>query len=109
LHRLRSIPVAVVVGVVGPALIGVAWFFVWMFLGLLLVFLTCTLNRPCFATTIFVPGVIIPVLYLPFLTRRIIFGLTNDYKASQVGFYIAVAWAIIFSFLTSWLDQYGPF
>ncbi|MCL5264639.1 MAG: hypothetical protein M1343_05520 [Chloroflexi bacterium] len=95
------------IGIVGPALVGAAWAIVWLLLGGFIVFLTCAPGKSCFMTTTYLPGMIIPILYLPFLTRAIVLLLTKDRAAAQVALYVAIAWSVLFSFWLSWWSEYG--
>ncbi len=102
----RSKLSAVFLGVGVAAFAGASWAFVWYWISMALAFATCT-KIPCFTTTIFVPGAIIPVLYVPFLARMIVLNRSEDRRLSQIAFYIALALAVVFSFWLEWWDQQG--
>jgi hypothetical protein len=84
-----------------------AWASVWYYILMIITFLVCAANTSCFAPTMGLPGTIIPVLYLPFLTRAMVFRGTRDKDVARISFYIAVVGAIMFSFWFGWWSEQG--
>lgn len=102
----KSGAAATAVGMMITTLVGAIWAFVWYWLVLILAWLTCGGGPKCFTVTTYIPGTVIPILYLPFLTREIVLRLTNNPVAGRSALFIAIGWAIIFSSWLGWLQVY---
>ena len=112
--RQWSTPVAILTGVITSALLEATWLLVWILVMQLVSFVTYSPYRAgsrglveTGLSVIYLPGAIIPTVYLPFLARGIIARLTNDRRAGWLGYAVSFVIAVGLSVWVSWLETQG--